>query len=286
MLDKSLDRHLPGTEVAKGKTKIIETGDELGTVIITSTNHITAGDGARRIELKNKGVYSTETTKNVFRLLHQHGIATHFIPSGKGFLKNHQFLAQQARMIPVEVVVRRIAFGSYLKRNPYFSAGEKLSRFVVEFFWKDDANHDPLMIIDPVGERVLLYKPSEPFDIGFAGERYLGANEDALEWTLLKRLLREGVEVAKSAFAVLTKSFAAADVTLVDAKFEFGINQFGQLVLADVVDNDSWRIWPQGDPTKAFDKQVFRDAANVTPELLEKLGENYAWVQTMTAGFL
>ena len=42
-------------------------------------------------------------------------------------------------------------------------------------------------------------------------------------------------------------------------KIEVGINQNKEIVIADVIDNDSWHIWPNGAPRKQLDKQSFRD---------------------------
>ena len=279
------DTHTPGEKIAQGKTKTIALGFEPGTVVITSTDDITAKDGVRREKLQDKGMLATRTTASVFRKLHAHGIPTHFISAGRDGIGDNQFVAHQLHMIPVEVVVRRIAFGSYLKRNPGIGRCAQISPLSVEFFHKDDAKHDPLMIIDQVGDRVLYFDPAKPLQLGFIGQRYFGGNDTHLEWLMLQRLLKEGIEIAKSVFAILTQSFNPLGVTLVDAKLEFGIDVFGRLVLGDVVDNDSWRIWPDGDPAKAFDKQVFRDAEEVDEALLGKLRQNYAEVAEMTERF-
>ena len=47
-------------------------------------------------------------------------------------------------------------------------------------------------------------------------------------------------------------------------KIEVGINQNKEIVIADVIDNDSWRIWPNGDLKKQLDKQSFRDGEKLT----------------------
>jgi phosphoribosylaminoimidazole-succinocarboxamide synthase len=47
-------------------------------------------------------------------------------------------------------------------------------------------------------------------------------------------------------------------------KIEVGINQNKEIVIADVIDNDSWRIWSNGDPKKQLDKQSFRDGEKLT----------------------
>ena len=69
-----------GRLIAEGKTKKIYNhtiDDEL--VYIVSKDDITAGDGARRNEFIGKSRVSTTTTANVFKLLNEAGVATHFI---------------------------------------------------------------------------------------------------------------------------------------------------------------------------------------------------------------
>ena len=63
-------------------------------------------------------------------------------------------------------------------------------------------------------------------------------------------------------------------------KIEVGINQNKEIVIADVIDNDSWRIWPNGDPKKQLDKQSFRDG-----EKLTEVQRKYAIVTEYTKKF-
>ena len=64
-------------------------------------------------------------------------------------------------------------------------------------------------------------------------------------------------------FEILEKAWKKFDVDLIDMKIEVGINQNKEIVIADVIDNDSWRIWPNGDPKKQLDKQPFRDSEKI-----------------------
>ena len=65
-------------------------------------------------------------------------------------------------------------------------------------------------------------------------------------------------------FEILEKAWKKFDVDLIDMKIEVGINQNKEIVIADVIDNESWRIWPNGDPKKQLDKQPFRDGEKLT----------------------
>ena len=81
-------------------------------------------------------------------------------------------------------------------------------------------------------------------------------------------------ELARLTFDILSHAWRKRDVLLVDLKIEFGRlaggeNQ-GQLVIADVIDNDSWRIWPQGREELMLDKQIYRNLQTVDDAALEE----------------
>jgi phosphoribosylaminoimidazole-succinocarboxamide synthase len=248
-----MTEHKPnlGTLQAEGKTKQIyahPTDEHL--VYIVSKDQITAGDGARRNEIAGKSRLSTITTANVFRLLNDASIATHFVRQ----IDDTTLLVQRCEMLPIEHVQRRIATGSYLKRHSEVSEGTRFDPVLIETFLKDDSRHDPQIW------------PENIIQLGIA-------SQEEIAW-----MADEGRHV----FAVLERAWANIDVTLVDLKVEFGRNAQGQLLVADVIDNDSWRLWPGGDKTRMLDKQVYRNLQNVTSADLQAIADRYALVAELT----
>src|SRR5205823_4709170 len=65
--------------------------------------------------------------------------------------------------------------------------------------------------------------------------------------------------------------------TLVDLKVEFGFDKNRRLLLADVIDNDSWRVLESG---SYIDKQVYRDGG-----ALDDVAAKYARVAAITDRF-
>lgn len=245
------DNSIFGSLLSEGKTKIIYADpDNNELAYMVSKDQITAGDGERRNELVGKSRWSTITTANVFRLLNREGIATHFVEQ----INDTTLLVRRCAMLPVEEVMRRIATGSYLKRTPGVSEGTRFEPTIVETFLKDDANHDP-----QIWEKDII-------SMGLA-------TATEIEW-----MAAQGRRV----FEVLERAWASADVTLVDLKIEFGRDLQGNLLVADVIDNDSWRLWPGGDKNRMLDKQVYRNLQNVTEADLQNVADRYALVADLT----
>lgn len=245
-----------GAKLAEGKTKVIfahPTKDAL--VYIVHKDGLSAGDGARRDTLPGKGALSCRTTSNVFYRLEDEGVDTHFI----GMVGDNINLATRCEMIPLEVVMRRIAAGSYLRRHPEVAEGARFEPVLVEFFLKDDARHDPLVTDEEIR------------DLG-------AATPDEVD---------EMRETGRRVFEILERAWAPLDVALVDCKIEFGrATSDGSLLVADVIDNDSWRIWPGGDKARMLDKQLYRNMPEVTDSGLRELYTKYAQVAELTDRFV
>jgi len=280
MSDRLTTKHQLGALVTEGKTKKIfqiKGGSDL--VAVIAKDDITAGDGAKHDVIPDKGRLANATTSNVFRLLKACGLPVAFVEQDSAT----SFVAPNCTMLPYEVVVRREAHGSYLKRTPHFAKGQLFPKLVVEFFLKTkDKNwkgkpliaDDPLMA-GPKDGKIELFNPAkpivgqEPFLVLSEAEVFTRPDE--------AKLYPDMSRVARQAFLVLEKAWQLEGGRLVDFKVEFGFDAKGNLLLADVIDNDSWRVVESGG---YIDKQVYRDGG-----ALDDVAAKYARVADITSRF-
>ncbi len=226
------------TLVASGKTKELYTTDDSSVLRVHYTDHTTAGDGLRNELIENKGAVNNEISSMIFTYLNENGVATHFIER----VNETDQLNKKVEMIPLEVVIRNFAAGHFQKRfgTDYL---QTLKEPVVEFFYKDNDLHDPIV--------------TKSDAIGL----------DLIEADKLAQLEADGLKVNQ----ILKELFDKMNVTLVDFKLEFGINQDGEIILADEISPDSCRLLDK-DTNESLDKDVFRkEAGDMMPGYLEIL---------------
>nr|XP_042128518.1 multifunctional protein ADE2-like [Peromyscus maniculatus bairdii] len=120
-------------------------------------------------------------------------------------------------------------------------------------FFKDDANNDPQW-----------------------SEEQLSTGKFCFAGLVVGRTEVDIMSHATQAiFEILEKSWLPQNCTLVDMKIEFGVDvTTKEMVLADVTDNDSWRLWPS-DRSQQKDKQSYHDLKEVTPEGLQMVKKNF-----------
>jgi len=278
--------------LAEGKTKrIFETANNPHHVYVVSKSDITAGDGAKHDVIEGKAELANNTACNVFRLLKANNIPSAFIAQIDPSLDS-AFLAESCAMLPYEVVVRREAHGSYLKRKPDIEKGFVFPDLLVEFFLKTSGKKwlergystahelvcdDPLMDFNDDGS-IGLYDPSKPFGV-WAIPFLLLHQSQVFFFNREKEFFAEMSQIARKTFCVLEEAWKKQGGKLVDFKVEFGISAVsGNLVLSDVIDNDSWRVIEDG---VHLDKQVYRDGSS-----LSEVTEKYRRVAEITSRFL
>ncbi|XP_014664648.1 PREDICTED: multifunctional protein ADE2-like [Priapulus caudatus] len=243
-----------GAVLAEGKTKVVlELLGKHEHVLLQSKDRITAHNAARSDDMAGKAQISNQTTGMIFEYLARAGVRTHYVQSHN----DTSFVARRCHMVPIEWVTRRIATGSFLKRNPGVPEGYVFRPVKLEIFFKDDAAGDPQWSFEQLLARGLT-----------CGKRAIGQREiDVM------------AKMTICIFEMLERAWRSLDCTLVDMKVEYGVDaDTGEILLADVIDSDSWRLWPQGDRRLMKDKQVYRDLDTVTPTTLETVKTNFAWI--------
>ncbi|VDK72978.1 unnamed protein product [Anisakis simplex] len=189
-------------KVAEGKTKEIYRivkHDEY--VLIRSKNRITAFNAQRSNQIEGKGAIANQTTCNIFEYLNELGLKTHFVER----VEESDFIALNCQMVPLEWVARRVATGSFLKRNPGVKEGYRFCPPKLEIFFKDDENDDPQW-----SEEQILENHFE-----FNGLK-IGKSEIAS----MKRQ-------TDLIFRTLEKAWQSEGCALIDMKVEFGVTKDG-----------------------------------------------------------
>lgn len=185
----------------------------------------TAFDGEKKEVIPEKGIINAAISTHLFDVLERSGVPTHFL----GTLSPREMMVKKLKMIPVEFVIRNIAAGSFAKRLG-IKEGTELKSPVLEFYYKNDSLHDP-MINEYIIEALEL---GEDHEIATAKEYSFDVND------------------------ILSYEFREAGLILVDFKLEFGIDFDGQVVVGDEISPDTCRLWDEETGEK-FDKDRFRE---------------------------
>ncbi|MCS7195351.1 MAG: phosphoribosylaminoimidazolesuccinocarboxamide synthase [Meiothermus sp.] len=208
----------------EGKAKIIYPGPEAGLVRVYFKDEATAFNGQKRAQIAGKGVVNNRISAALFRYLEAQGVPTHFMRE----LSEREMLVRQVEIVPLEVIVRNRAAGTFARRYGV-EEGRALPKPLLELSYKNDALGDPLIY----GEAAVA----------------LGLVTDG-ELSLIR-------ELALRVNDLLRDYFARRDLELVDFKLEFGRLPDGRLVLADEISPDTMRLWEMKTGEK-MDKDRFR----------------------------
>ncbi len=209
----------------EGKAKKIWSTEDANLVISEFKDDLTAFNGEKKSSEAGKGALNNKISTELFKLLAENGIPTHFIK----MLDDNHMLHKKADVILIEVIVRNIATGS-LSRNLGIEDGKVLPFTLVEFDYKNDDLGDPKLN----DQHALI----------------LGLVDYQDELDKLRRMARQVNDVLKPYFA--TKG-----LNLVDFKLEFGKDSEGNIILIDEISPDNCRFWDMETGEK-MDKDRFR----------------------------
>lgn len=225
-------------QLYEGKAKKVFATEDKDVVIVSYKDDATAFNGEKKGTIVGKGVVNNRMTNHVFQLLEKAGVPTHFIEE----LNDRETAVKHVEIVPLEVIVRNVAAGSFSKKLG-IEEGRQLLCPTLEFSYKNDSLGDP-----------------------FINDYYALA---------LGLATQEEIDtITKYAFKVnevLKEYFLTAGIKLIDFKIEFGRYK-GQIILADEISPDTCRLWDVKTNEKLDKDRFRRDMGGVEDAYQEVMG--------------
>ena len=213
--------------IYEGKAKVLFEGPEPGTIVQYFKDDATAYNNQKKGTITGKGVLNNRISEYLMTRLAEIGIPTHFVRR----LNMREQLVREVEIIPLELIVRNVAAGSFCKRLG-MDEGAPLPRSIVEYCYKNDELGDPLVS----EEHITAFGWASPRELDEVFQLSLRIND------------------------FLSGLFLGVGLRLIDFKLEFGRlweNDEMQLVLADEISPDSCRLWDV-ETNEKLDKDRFR----------------------------
>lgn len=234
-------------QLYEGKAKKVFATEDPQLLIVQYKDDATAFNGLKKGTIVGKGIINNQMSNRLMAMLESEGVPTHFVKE----LSQRETLVKKVSIVPLEVIVRNIAAGSFSKRYGV-EEGVVFDQPTIEFSYKNDELGDPLLNT----KHALALKVATPEEIETIERYSLKINE------------------------VLKSCWLSCGVILVDFKLEFGRLADGTIVLADEISPDTCRLWDSKTHEK-LDKDRFRRDlggveeayAEITKRLGTKLGE-------------
>ena len=227
-------------QIYEGKAKKVYLTDNDDYVIVDYKDDATAFNGVKRGTIVGKGIVNNKVSNHLFRLLEEQGIPTHYVEQ----ISDRETVVKKVEIVPVEVIVRNKAAGSFSKRMGV-PEGTELKCTILEYSYKNDELGDP-----------------------FINDYYvkaLGLATDVELSTIAKYALKVN--------EILSAYLKELGVELIDYKLEFGRFK-GQIILADEISPDTCRFWDIK-TGKKLDKDRFRqdlgDVEEAYQEIIKRL---------------
>lgn len=231
-------------QIYEGKAKKVYKTDDPELYIVDYKDDATAFNGLKKGTIAGKGIINNQMSNRLMQMIERKGVPTHFVKE----LSERETLVKKVSIVPLEVIVRNIAAGSFSKRYGV-EEGMEFDEPVIEFSYKNDALGDPLLNTD----HALALKVATRAEIDTIKSYALQIN------SILKALWTE------------------CGVTLVDFKLEFGKTADGSVILADEISPDTCRLWDTATGEKLDKDRFRRDLGGVEEayaEIMKRLVEH------------
>ena len=222
-------------QLYEGKAKKVFKTEDPDILIVDYKDDATAFNGVKKGTIVGKGVINNRMTNHVFKLLEKEGVPTHFVEE----LSDRETAVKKVEIVPLEVIIRNVAAGSFSKRLGV-PEGTEFTEPTIEFSYKNDELGDPL-INSSFARALSLATPEEINTI----KKYAFMVNDILKVQYLK-----------------------ADLRLIDFKLEFG-RFHGRIILADEISPDTCRLWDVESGEKMDKDRFRRDLGNVEEAYIE-----------------
>ncbi len=233
-----------GKQLYEGKAKRVYETDDPELLIVDYKDDATAFNGLKKGTIVGKGVINNRMSNLLMQRLEKAGIPTHFVKE----LSERETLVKKVSIVPLEVIIRNIAAGSFSKRYGV-DEGVVFASPTIEFSYKNDDLGDPL-----INEyHAYALKLATPEEVDTIKKYSFEINEE------LKAFWKE------------------CGVTLVDFKLEFGRLKDGSIVLADEISPDTCRLWDSKTGEKLDKDRFRRDLGGVEDayaEVMKRLTEH------------
>lgn len=224
--------------------KVFKTNDDT-LCIFEYKDDATAFNGEKKGSFEGKGIINNQISNLIFRLLEKQNIKTHFVKEING----RETLVKKVDIIPLEVIIRNIAAGSFSKRYGV-KEGTIFNFATLEFSYKNDKLNDPLI------------NDYHAIALNIA----------------TKEQLEEISNLAFNVNKALSEIFKNIDIKLVDFKIEVGFDSEKNIILSDEISPDTCRLWDINTNRK-LDKDQFRldlgEFSSVYNEVYKRLIERY-----------
>ena len=208
----------------EGKAKKVYQTEMAQRLIVEYKDDATAFNGLKKGTIVGKGIINNKMSNRLMQRLEDAGIPTHFVTE----LNDRETVVKRVSIVPLEVIVRNIAAGSFSMRYGV-EEGTVFEQPTIEFSYKNDSLGDPLLNMD----HAKALKLATDAEIATIRTMALRINE------------------------ILKSFWAECGVTLVDFKLEFGRLSDGTIILADEISPDTCRLWDTKTGEK-LDKDRFR----------------------------